>query len=186
MSIIAAFLWKKSPHCSICTMLLDEDTMQFIVRPTIKYIPKQKSQFKKAARAVIKEFFAAIEHVYRRNKAQIILEFRIIFKGTNYYYITPAEESLFVEKQFKFYLKKTKKIIKKNLKIKPQLRQRLSGKILKLFKKRMNSLHLVSRKKHTNYEYHLWTVALHATPKTYSEKLRKVKAKLVNAIWDAA
>jgi hypothetical protein len=64
------------------------------------------------------------------------------------------------------------------------LRKKLSGTPLKRFKRELRYLSLVSRKKNTNYEYHLWCIVLHATAKNYENRLKALKSKLINSFWN--
>ena len=185
MSLIAAFLWNKSPRCSISTMIFDEETIQLLSAPTIHYFAKSYFRFRRDVKLVIKHFFAEIKRLQQRHKKPITLEFKIVFHAHDIPYLKPAKESKFVYDLFLKYYKKTKRKLK-SIDINPQLRKRLTGRHLIQFKKELRSLYLVSRKRHTGFEYHLWTVALHATPATYAAKLNKIRTKLVNAVWDSA
>lgn len=182
MSLIAALFWNKSPNCAISYMIVDDENMQYVVKPTINRLPKKYASFKKSAKNTIKEFFIEVKNLHIKHKKPIIVEYKIVFHVPHLLNFTPAKESLFVQKQFIKYCKKTIKK-SKSIKLKPQLRNRLSGKALKQFKKKLRSLYLVSRKKDTGFEYHLWTVALHATPATYAEKLLQVRKKLLKLMW---
>lgn len=183
MSMIAAFLWNKSSNGSISTMIIDDQSMQFLLRPKIYYMPQGYFRFRVAAFRIIKDFFMQIKRLHKLDKKTVILEFRIVFHAYEIPYLLPAKESKFVYTNFMAFAKLTKKTLK-TLQIKPQLRKRLSGKALQQFKRELRSLHLVSRKRNTGFEYHLWTVALHATSTTYKEKLHVVREKLVNAMWN--
>lgn len=185
MSLIAAFLWNKSPRCSISTMVIDDKKIAFLLAPTIHYLPKSFFGLRKNAKSVIKHFFNEIIRLRKSTKEPIIIEFKIVFYAHDIPYLIPSKESKFVHKIFNNYLSKTKKKIKQ-LKVNPQLRRRLSGVALKRFKKELRNLHLVNQTRETNFEYHLWTVALHATNATYKTKLQQIKKKLIDAIWEEA
>lgn len=183
MSLIAAFHWNKSPRCAISTMVVDDETMQYVSAPKMQTLPKGFLSFRKAAKAVIKEFFVELIKLNKINKQPIVLEFKIVFHAYDIPYLMPAKESSFVYKTFNAFARKAKKSIR-SMKIKPQLRKKLTGKALIQFKKELRSLHLVSRKKTTGFEYHLWAVALHATTATYKTTLQQVRRTLVDAMWD--
>lgn len=183
MSLIAAFLWNKSPRPSISTMIFDDESMDLLVQPTIQYYPKSYFQFRRAARSSIKTFFSQIERWHSSSKQTVVVEFRIVFHAHDIPYLIPAKESKFVFTSFNKYFKKTAKKIPA-MTLKPQLRKRLSGKSLKQFKKELRSLYLVSRKKDSGFEYHLWAVALHATAATYRGRLHKIRNKLLSAMWN--
>lgn len=182
MSLIAAFHWNKSPRCAISTMVVDEETMQYMSPPKIQALPKGFLNFRRAAKAVIRDFFIEIIRLHKANKKPIILEFKIVFHVHDIPYLMPAKESSFVYKTFNAFARKAKKSIR-TMKIQPQLRKKLTGKTLIQFKKELRALHLVSRKKTTGFEYHLWAIALHATPVTYKARLQQVRKILVDAMW---
>lgn len=185
MSLIAAFLWNKSPRCSISTMIINNQNMAFLLPPAIDYLPKGFCVFRKNAKMIIKHFFDQIIRLKKLTKEPIVIEFKIVFYAHDIPYLIPAKESMFVYKTFNKYLSKAKKQAKQ-FKVNPQLRRRLSGVQLKRFKKELRNLHLVSQTRETNFEYHLWTVALHATNATYKTKLQQTKKKLVDAMWEEA
>ncbi len=185
MSTIAVFLWNKSPRCSISTMMVNTQNMAYLKSPTIDYLPKNFLGFRKNAKAIIKQFFSEIIRINKVTNEPIIIEFKIVFHAHDIPYLIPAKESVLVYKIFNKYLSKTKKQIKQ-LKVNPQLRRRLSGAALKRFKKELRNLHLVSQTRETHFEYHLWTVALHATNSTYKVKLHQTKKKLTDAMWKEA
>ena len=181
MSLIAAFMWKKHPRCSISTLILESENMEVLSKSDIHYFTTGYLRFRRESKKTIKNFFAKIEKEYKTHKTSVTLEYKIVFHALHIPYLSPSKESKYVAKVFANYLKKTKKKIK--MEVKPQLRNRLSGKSLKQFKRELRSLYLVSRKKHTNYEYHLWTIALHATKATYASKLQKIRLKLIDKVW---
>ena len=164
-------------------MVFDDEEAKFLSPPTIKYFPQSYLAFKKASKAVIKDFFAQIERLRKLHKKPVTIEFKIVFHAPHVPYLTPAKESKFVYRVFKNDVRKIRKK-SKTIKVKPQLRRRLSGRGLKIFKKELRSLYLVSRKRDTGFEYHLWEVALHATSQTYAAKLRKIRSNLVDAMWE--
>jgi len=180
MAIVAAFLWCKHPRCSVSTMILNTKTMAILDKPTIAYFPQYSLRFKKNIKKFINEFITKIE-AYQTDTNPITVEYKIVFPS-DIPYMVPAKESHYTYQNFLKSLQRTQKKIKQ-LKVKPQLRNRLTGKALKRFKQGLRSLYLVSRKRDTNYEYHLWTVALHATRATYSEKLKQIKKVLTDKIW---
>lgn len=181
MSLIAAFLWNKTPRCSISVMVVDSRTMEWLIPPKIYYLPKSYLRFQFTARNIIKDFFRQLKRLRKISNKPIMLEYKTVFYAHNIPYISPAKESLHVHTIFLRAYKNTNKKIKK-LQLQPQLRRRLSGKALIQFKKELRTLHLVHRKKETHFEYHLWTVALHATPATYVSKLQRVRKKLLNTL----
>jgi hypothetical protein len=183
MSLIAAFLWNKTANSSISTMIIDDENFEFLSRPKIQYFPNGFFHFRRATKKSIKEFFSQIEVLHKTLDKRIIIEFRIVFTAHDIPYLKPSLQSKFVYKTFFSYLKKMQNKIT-SLECKPQLRNKLSGRELKIFKKELRALHLVSRKRDTGFEYHLWTVALHATPTTYVAKLRRMKSRLINKVWD--
>lgn len=183
MAMIAAFLWNKSSNGSISTMIIDERSMQYLSPPKIHHMPQAYFRFRLAAFKLIKEFFMQIKRLHKLHKKPVIIEFRIVFHAYDIPYLLPAKESKFVYTNFMVMVKLLKKTLR-NLQIKPQLRKRLSGRELQQFKKGLRSLHLVSRKRHTGFEYHLWTVALHATSTNYKDKLITVREKLLRAMWN--
>lgn len=183
MSLIAAFYWSRSPRCSISMMIFDSDNVKLLLPPKIQYLPKGYFKFKSAAKTIIQDFFQQVVSLHKLAKNPIIIEFKIVFQAHDIPYLMPAKESKLVYKLFTQSFQKNKKKFKL-LELKPQLRRRLSGKPLKRFKKELRSLHLVSRKRDTGFEYHLWSIALHATQSTYAIKLQQIRNKLVNAMWD--
>lgn len=184
MSLVAAFLWKKTPE-SISTLIFDDDNVNIILKPNIHYLPKNFLAFRREAKKIINHFFSKIVRAHALSKTKIKLEYKIVFTAENIPHLTPAKESLFVYKTFIYHAKKTKKRIK-NLKIQPQLRRKLSGKILRKFNKQLQHLYLLNRKQKTRYEYNLWAVALHATPGTYEVTLNRIKEKLMDSFWKKA
>lgn len=183
MSLVAAFLWNKSPRCNVSTMVFDEETMEIIAAPKIEYYAKGFFRFRLQAKTTVKKFFNDLNQIQNLRKKPIRLEFRIVFNAINIPYLSPAKESEYISKIFFYYLKKTK--IKNNaFTITPQLRSKLSGRPLIKFKKELRSLYLVSRKRNTGYEYHLWTIALHATTATYQRKLDSIREKLMENYWN--
>lgn len=183
MTVIAAFLWNKSPRPSISTMIFDKEDIQFLSTPNIKYFPESYLRFRKASKNVIKDFFSQIKDIQKKHKQNIVIEFKIVFQAHEIPYLIPAKESLFVYNTFIYFTKIIKRKNKK-IRIQPQLRRKLSGKELKHFKNELRSLHLVRRKRETSFEYHLWAVALHATSSNYEEKLVKIRKKMLNAMWN--
>ncbi len=183
MSLIAAFLWNKSPRCSISIMVLDEQTMRFLIPPRSHYLPKGYFRFRQAAKKIVTEFFSQIAHLQKAHKTTVLIEFKTVFETHEIAYMQPAKESLYVHRVLMRSYNKTANKIKK-VHIQPQLRRRLSGKSLIQFKHGLRNLHLVSRKKDTHFEYHLWAVALHATPATYTAKLQRLRKKMLAALWD--
>lgn len=183
MSIIAAFLWKKSPTCSISTMIFDDETLEFFLSPQLQFLPIPYLQFRRATKKIVCEFFLQLQKLTKISNKPIIIEFKIVFHAHEIPYLKPSRESKFVYKTFKKRLNKAKKELN-NIKIQPQLRKLLSGKHLSRFKREIRSLYLVRRKRDTGFEYHLWVVALHATPTTYVLKLQQIRTKLINAMWD--
>lgn len=183
MSLIAAFLWNKSPRCSISTMVVNDENFQLVSKPERIYFAGKYPLFKRQATAAVRDFFQTMAELYKKHQCPIKVEFKIIHLAQDIPYLTPAKESEFVYALFcKELVRLNKKI--KTLDIKPQLRQRLDGIALKHFKQGLQSMYLVSRKRSTNYEYHLWSVALHATNGTYAAKLYKVRTKLLQKMWD--
>lgn len=179
MSLVAAFLWNKSPQCSISTMIVNDENFQVISKPQIKYFSEDYLAFRKHAKSTIREFFKSIKELHKKYKTPITIEFKIVFFAPDVPHLIPAKESEYVyEIFFEYYNKMQQK--NKHIKIKPQLRKRLTGRSLKRFKKGLQSLYLVSRKRDTGYEYHLWTVALHATKANYAGKLHRIRTKFVN------
>jgi hypothetical protein len=183
MSIVAAFLWKKHPRLSLCTMIYDDENIDMLSPPKILYFPESYLRFRREAKNAIKDFFEKIKKLHEAHRKPVIIEFKIVFHAHAIPYLSPSKESLYIYSIFSYYLKKTKKRLK-SIKIKPQLRNRLTGKALNQFKRELRSLYLVSRKKDTGYEYHLWTVALHATTATYADKIRQIRTRRLNAMWN--
>src|SRR5690349_4680802 len=101
-------------------------------RQKYKYFPRESLLFRKSARHSIKNFFSEIAKLYKMYEQIIIVEFKIVFKVHEIYYMLSSDESKFVYQCFMNFFKKTKRKIKL-IKIKPQLRRRLSGKALKNF-----------------------------------------------------
>jgi hypothetical protein len=180
MSLIAALQWRKSPKCCVATLIFDEENMKILSSPKINYLPKNYFRLKREVKKIIKDYFQQIQKLHHEYGKPIKLEFKIVFNVKNIPYIIPAKESKFVYKNFNYWIKKTQKRIK-NLTVNPQLRKKLSGKSLKSFNKQLQSLHLVSRKKDTRYEYNLWAVALHATVSNYERKLKLVRKILLDS-----
>lgn len=164
-------------------MVMDNETIDILVAPRIQHFSESYLKFRSASKKAIKEFFMQIEALEKAHQQPVIIEFKIVFNTYSIPFLTPSRESKFIYKTFHYYLRKTKKRLKL-LKIKPQLREKLSGKELKYFKKELRALHLVSRKRDTGFEYHLWTVALHATSTTYKMLLQKVRDRLFDKLWN--
>lgn len=182
MSLIAALYWNKSPHCSISTMILNDENFEFVVLPKIEYLSGNYFSFRKKVKKTLRQFFHDIESSFITYQTPVVLEFKIVFNSNDVPYLKPARESRLVSKVFRNLAKKTQRRIK-YLTIKPQLRSKLSGKSLKQFKQGLRALYLVSRKRDTGYEYHLWSIALHATSTTFDKKLTLVRKKLERKIW---
>lgn len=183
MKIVAAFLWNKSPRCTISSMIFDYQKMDIISKPEIVYLPKGYLSFRHHASKTIKIFFQKIKSLNKITKAPVIIEYRIVFYAHMIPYLKPAKESKYVYQMFTKQLNKTQKKFKA-LHVQSQLRNKLTGKNLKRFKKTLRDLHLVSRKRNTGFEYHLWTVALHATTSTYENILKQVKNKLLKKMYE--
>lgn len=183
MSLVAAFLWHKSPRPSISTMILEDEEMQILVAPRKRYCPKSYLSFRKTAKEEIQNFFNDVKRLQKVHARPVILEFKIVFHAHDIPYLMPAKESRFVHTTFIKMVRKLKKQIK-HVTVRPQLRSKLSGKSLKQFKQGLQRLHVVRRKRDTGFEYHLWTVALHATSTTYAEKLERMRKKMLAAMWD--
>lgn len=183
MSIVAAFLWNKSPRTYISTMIFDEDTMEVFTLPKIEFFAKGYLTFRRQAKKSILAFFNDIIKAYSKKRKTVRLEFKIVAEVSDIPYMYPAKESRYVRKVFLYYAKKTKQKIKR-LKVSPQLRSKLTGRALRIFKRELKSLYLVQRRRDTGYEYHLWAVALHATASTYLEKINRVRRILIDAIWN--
>lgn len=184
MRLVAAFLWNKSPRCSISTMLVDEDNVKILLPPKIHYLTNGYFKFRKDAKDIITNFFKEIIFLQKQHQAIIKIEYRIVFHS-DIFYMIPAKESAFV---LRIFLQHLVKLERQNpdIIVGMQLRNKLSGKALRHFKRRLRSMYLVSRKKDTGFEYHLWTVALHATKTNYEKKLNSIQEKLVNAVWSEA
>jgi hypothetical protein len=182
MSIIAAFYWTKSPRHSISTLIFDDETVDILSPAKIDYLPQNDMSFQKAAKLCIQQFFSEISKLNRIYQQPISVEFKIVFKVHEIFYMQPSDESQFVYDFFNKIFKQTKSKIK-SLKLRPQLRKRLSGKSLKHFKKELRTMALIIRKRNTGYQYHLWALALHATNMTYLSKLKKIKKNLFNRLW---
>lgn len=95
-------------------------------------------------------------------------------------WIKPANKSKFI---LNYFLKKTNHL--QDVKVQPQLRNRLKGKSLKYFKRQLRKMELVSRKRGSEYEYLLWMVALHVTSKSYEIKLKTIKTKILEHFWES-
>lgn len=183
MSIVATFLWIKSPKLSICTMIHDNQTVELLLKPMRQDLPSGYFPFRKAVKKIIGDFFQEIVQLHKARETQIIIEYKIIFNATVYpYYVVPSKESKFV---YKTFMKGLKKLTKRNefISVKPQLRSKLTGKSLKYFKRELRALYLVSRKRNTGFEYLLWMVALHATESTYKKLLAQMRNKLFDSAW---
>lgn len=183
MSLVAAFVWTKSPRCSISTMIYDDDNLEIVSKPRIQYFSEGYFSFRRYSKNAIKEFFTDIERLQKTRQTPVIIEYKIVFNVHEIPYLAPAKESKFVHKTFNILARKLKSKVNE-VKIRPQLRSRLSGKPLKHFKRELRTLHLVSRRRDTGFEYLLWSVALHATAATYLKKLQFIRNKLVSAMWE--
>lgn len=182
MSLIAAFLWRKSPKLSICTLMFDSETMKIISSPKIVYFSKKLFSFRSEAKQIINEFVFQLMQFSKVYK-NIFIEFKIVFDVSDMSWFKVSNKSRFVNG---FFIKSVAKIQRTNphIKLRAQLRQKLSGRALKHFKRELRLMNLVSRRRDTGFEYHLWTVALHATPKTYEKKLQIIKKKLFQTWWN--
>lgn len=180
MAIVAAFLWNKKKNPSISTLIFDESNMKILSPPHIDYFAEDFFRFKNEVTKVIEHFFEKI--LSFNNNQKIVIEFKIVFNATQVYYLIPSPKSNFVYRTFKYFLHKTKQK-SKNVHVNPQLRKQLSGRSLKLFHRQLRLLNLVSRKINTRFEYNLWGVALHATPKTFELRLKSIRQKLMDEFW---
>jgi hypothetical protein len=163
-------------------MIIDDKVPKIIAQPKIHYLPNGVISFRRYAKSIIKNFFSQIEALPKSQKNPIKIEHKIVFHAKHIPYLTPAKESLFV---YKVFMKHAKKLKSKSryVVIEPQLRKLLSHKPLRSFKKNLRSMELVSRKRNTGFEYHLWAVAMHATKTSYSAKLNLLRNKLLNSMW---
>lgn len=183
MRLIAAFMWSKAKRNSISTLIFDTDDIKVLSPPTKHFLPKNYFSFRQSIRKITNDFFQQIIELNKQSEKSVSVEFKIVFRTHEIAYMKASADSLYVLKYFMQCVKKTKKKIK-NIELQPQLRKRLTGRSLKLFKKELQSLYLVSRKRNGGFEYHLWAIALHATKATYADKLRQIRHKLVDSMWD--
>lgn len=181
MSLIAAFLWKKSPNQSISTLIFDDSNIKILSSPVIHYLPDGYLRFRRETNKIVKNFFLQALYFHNVTKQPIKIEHKIVFDA-DIPYLIPAKESKYVYRTFMYWAKKISKKIR-YLKICPQLRKKLSGKSLKFFNRGLRSFDLLSRTAGTRYEYNLWALALHATPATFEEKLKYLKNKLIAEYW---
>jgi len=183
MSIVAAFLWQKSPKQSISTLIVDEDTLTVYSRPKKFIFSKKLFSFSRESKKVINHFSDHLMKLATKYQKKITVEYKIVFLVNTISWMNPARESKAV---LTLFLKAIKKIQKKypNVMLAPQLRRKLSGKSLVMFKRELRKLELVSRKRNTGYEYHLWAIALHATASSYDKKLLMLRNTLVNKYWN--
>ncbi len=183
MSIVAAFLWQKSPTQSISTLIFDEDTLTVYSRPKKFTLSKKLFSFSRESKKIINNFSDHLIRLSTKYQKKITVEYKIVFLVNTISWMSPARESKAVLRLFR---KAIKKIQKKhaNIVLAPQLRRKLSGKSLLMFKRELRKLELVSRKRNTGYEYHLWAIALHATSTSYNKKLLMLRNALVNKYWN--
>lgn len=181
MSLVAAFVWRKTPKLSISTFMYNNENIKIIVAPTQHLLPHTLRTFKKETKKIINNFIMELKTLSKLH-SKIIIEYKIVFNVSFIPWMIASDESMFV---YKYFLRAVTKLQKKihHIKIKPQLRNKLKGKSLKHFKRELRKMDLVSRKKHTGYEYVLWMVALHATSETYKKKLDAMKQKLLDSIF---
>jgi len=181
MSLIATFLWKKSPQ-TIATFVFDDETIQIIRTPQIFYLPKKLKFLKKEIIKIVTDFIKDLE-ILSKEHARIIVEYKIVFKAESIPWITLSPESKYVYKKF-IQAMTISQTNCKQIKLKPQLRKKLSGKALKYLKQELQKMELVSGKRTRGFEYHLWMIALHATAKTYRPTLKKIKQRLFTYLLD--
>lgn len=183
MDITAALLWNKSPRPALSMMIVNNETLEFYLPPQVYYFPHRYLKFRAETKKTIASFFNEIIKVHKvKPKVVIRLQYRILFHTNDIPYLIPAKESKFVSTTFKKYVRRTVNQLK-DLHLEPQLRKRLSGKALLHFKRELRQMRLVNRKRGSGFEYHLWAVALHATPATYKNKLEQLKDKLSAREW---
>ena len=181
MSLVAAFLWSKSTS-SIATVIFDDDTMQVLSTPKITYFPPYSFKFKRIMKQFIRAFCDDIKVLSATSQQRIIIEYKIVFITRRWRYMVPSKESKYVYKIFQQMMNKLSNRIPE-IDLKSQIRNKLKGKHLLAFNRKLRSLNLVSRKVNTRFEYNLWAVALHATKKSYEKSLAKISEKLMEAFW---
>ena len=183
MSIVAAFLWRKTPKPQICTMVYDDQTLIILSAPKIYYFSQKTFSFRKEAKLIVDEFINELSTLAILKTTRLIIEHKIFFKTSGTFWFIPAKKSQFLYDYFIKAIHRLKKL-SFEVSLKPQLRSRLKGRPLKIFKRELRKMKLVSRKRDTHYEYHLWALALHATSKTYDKKLASLKEKLLDQFWN--
>ncbi len=181
MTIVAAFCWKKAPQLSVSTMIVDLNNLELLSAPKILFLSPGIFAFRKDAREIVKQFISEIIDA-SKGIDEINIEYKITFPRKLFWFQKPSKESRYI---YNYFFKQIKKLIQNpEFKLCPQLRKRLSGKDLLTFKRELRKLGLIERKREKFYEYALWNIALHATSKTYKDKLNILKKKLINKYWE--
>lgn len=77
MSLVAAFVWRKSPLPSICTFVYDNETIEIISKPKIYFLPQNFFSFRKKAKKIINDFISELNQLAKRYKKILFLNIRL-------------------------------------------------------------------------------------------------------------
>lgn len=183
MNIIGAFHWDGSNPKSISTIIIDEDYSVRLEPSISKLKGLSLIDFKIEAEKLINNFFREIETFAKnKNGNTVTVEYKIVGHASvaspfHTQMHKPSDCTEFVRDKFhECFNKLTEKY--SSLTLAKQYRSKLQNSALITFKQGLGDLQMVSAKRGNAFQFHLWSLALHATTGNYEKKLRNLSRKI--------
>ncbi len=171
MDIRTSFYWdakSKSIHYLICDFT--ENEFSLLVEP--RKIDMNLNDFKNNVQKTVQEYF---DQLISFNPQDIKIEYKILASGSPAQlfqkYRTTSDYSEIVKTIFEKLAKEFN--ANDSIILQPQTKSLLTGESLNQFKNILNRLGLINSTRKDAYKWHLWSILIHATNTTYSEKIRK-------------